>query len=119
MAAAVNSQEDRNSLLEPAAAAELCRELKGLLDKKKQTIFEEIKHYPRPIAACDQQFNHLLEQRMTILQELSRLQELTDKQRLSFDLLDEFMRTSGCLGEGSTKLRLTSARKNEPDALWS
>ncbi len=45
------------------------------LQEEYDRINEEIKNYPRPIAACDLQFNYLLERRRTIAADLSRLQE--------------------------------------------
>ena len=48
-------------------------ELKDHLERARRSILEEIRNYPPPIAACDQQFNHLLEQRERISAELVRL----------------------------------------------
>jgi hypothetical protein len=45
------------------------------LESERQRIHEEIKEYPRPIPACDVQFNFLLEQRAGIAEELNRLDE--------------------------------------------
>jgi hypothetical protein len=47
--------------------------LEDHLESTKRSILAEIRTYPPPIAACDQQFNHLLEQRDRIARELSRL----------------------------------------------
>jgi hypothetical protein len=45
------------------------------LEKQQQRIYEEIRNYPKPIPACDVQFNYLLEQRAGISDELNRLDE--------------------------------------------
>jgi hypothetical protein len=45
------------------------------LQAQKQRTDEEIRSYPRPIAACDLQFNYLLEERARIARELGRLHE--------------------------------------------
>jgi len=45
------------------------------LQEEHLRINEEIRYYPRPIAACDLQFNHLLEQRAMIALELAQLQK--------------------------------------------
>jgi hypothetical protein len=47
--------------------------LRGLLEEMKGTVAAEIQAYPRPIAGCDAQFNHLLERRRSLWEELSRL----------------------------------------------
>jgi predicted nuclease with TOPRIM domain len=43
------------------------------LETEKRRINEEIRNYPTPIAACDEQFNSLLEEQARIVQELDRL----------------------------------------------
>jgi hypothetical protein len=67
------------------------------LEAEKQRIFQEIRHYPPPIPACDVQFNGLLEERATILQELGRVNGIR-KQSLSASeqivLMDELIRSS-------------------------
>jgi hypothetical protein len=44
------------------------------LQRQKERIYEEIHDYPRPIAACDLQFNYLLEERARVAEELARMQ---------------------------------------------
>ena len=46
------------------------------LERERRRIQSEISAYPRPIPACDQQFNHLLEQRAVITRKLQRLREV-------------------------------------------
>ena len=43
--------------------------------KRKAAIQLEINNYPSPIAGCDQQFNHLLEQRANIRKQLKELEK--------------------------------------------
>ena len=40
-----------------------------------ETIYEQIKHYPTPIAGCDEQFNFLLEERDRLRNLLATEQE--------------------------------------------
>lgn len=44
------------------------------LEAMAEKVAEEIRAYPRPITACDAQFNHLLELRRQLPYELDRLQ---------------------------------------------
>ena len=53
-------------------------EVRTHLQKKKSEINDEIINYPPPIPACDVQFNHLLEERTRITQELNRARETSD-----------------------------------------
>ena len=53
------------------------QQVRNQLEQKKAAIYEEIANYPPPIPACDQQFNHLLEERTQILQELKKLEAVT------------------------------------------
>src|SRR5829696_6857354 len=50
-------------------------QIRAQLQAEKARIYEEIGTYPPPIAACDQQFNFLLEERTRVSQELDRLNE--------------------------------------------
>ena len=45
------------------------------LEAESRRINEEIRDYPRPIAACDLQFNYLLEERARLTGELRRMHE--------------------------------------------
>jgi hypothetical protein len=73
------------------------QEIRQYLEAEKLRIYQEIRQYPPPIPACDVQFNGLLAERATILQEISRVdtilkQELSEEERVG--LLDQFMQTS-------------------------
>jgi hypothetical protein len=49
------------------------------IQAQKKRIDEEIRNYPRPIAACDLQFNYLLEERARTAGELNRVYEAWKK----------------------------------------
>jgi hypothetical protein len=51
------------------------------LEKERQRIHEEIRGYPRPIPACDVQFNALLEERNAICAELASLKTALESQK--------------------------------------
>ncbi|GBE44797.1 MAG TPA: hypothetical protein ENH05_00105 [Rhizobiales bacterium] len=46
------------------------------LEARRAALNEEIAAYPAPIAACDAQFNHLLERRTGLNAQLGRLIEM-------------------------------------------
>jgi hypothetical protein len=82
------------------------------LEGEKRRVQEEIKGYPRPIPACDLQFNHLLEERASLSRELDRLDEAAaDGLRCPDPVtpLDAFVRSSRHLDDGA-KRRLTARR---------
>ena len=41
--------------------------------ERLQQVKDEIKHYPTPIAGCDEQFNFLLSERDRLTQELRKI----------------------------------------------
>jgi chorismate mutase len=51
--------------------------IKEHLEKERHRIYDEIRNYPPPIPACDAQFNHLLEERRGVSQELAQLEQLS------------------------------------------
>lgn len=67
------------------------------LEHEKGRIYEEIGHYPPPIPACDQQFNHLLDEQKKISGELARLTE-AETDSLSADdpsqVINQFVQSS-------------------------
>ncbi|HRV92996.1 MAG TPA: hypothetical protein P5526_12610 [Anaerolineae bacterium] len=74
--------------------------LKTELEQEKVRIYAQIGHYPPPIAACDQQFNYLLDKQTKILQALARLREAENGSLTAADPLkavDEFMGSSAYL----------------------
>ena len=67
------------------------------LEAEKQQIFQEIRHYPPPIPACDVQFNGLLAERAAILQALGQVESILQQGltgEAAVGLLDDFVRTS-------------------------
>ena len=52
------------------------QEVQDLLTARRVALNEEIAAYPGPITGCDAQFNHLLELRVGLNQDLARLSEL-------------------------------------------
>ncbi|MCX6050715.1 MAG: hypothetical protein NT075_36965 [Chloroflexi bacterium] len=67
------------------------------LEAEKLQIYQEIRQYPPPIPACDVQFNSLLTERVTILQELGQVEGILKQSLPASDpirLLDEFVRAS-------------------------
>ena len=72
------------------------------LGSARRSILAEIRNYPPPIAACDQQFNHLLEQRDRIARELSRLATLRQESsggEVDIRRLIEFTNASDCMAD--------------------
>lgn len=51
--------------------------LRGRLEALKASIHKQLRAYPTPITGCDEQFNHLLEQRDRVFRELGRLDGFT------------------------------------------
>lgn len=47
------------------------------LQRERERIYGEIHNYPPPIPACDAQFNHLIQQRSAVTQELRSVQNLS------------------------------------------
>ena len=73
------------------------RNIKYHLEKKRDRIYTEIKDYPPPIPACDQQFNFLLEERTRIAQVLNQIDKLAAESlshSTPLQLLDQFIRSS-------------------------
>ena len=53
--------------------------LRDALIARKAEVAAEIRNYPGPIPGCDAQFNHLLETRRILAQELQRIETVTDE----------------------------------------
>jgi hypothetical protein len=66
------------------------------LEALAASVTAEIVAYPRPITACDAQFNHLLELRRLVPQEMQRLEAAAGDPRFT---VEEFLRTSPCAAE--------------------
>ena len=83
--------------------------IKDGLEARRDAIYEEISHYRAPIPACDVQFNHLLEERSRVFQELSRLNAIATQAHSWHELrplLEEFL-TNATTFDTATKQRLS------------
>jgi hypothetical protein len=84
--------------------------VKACLESERERVHAEIRAYPTPIPRCDAQFNHLIETRDRLFQELARL----DAARSSAmgdggaARVEAFIGSSGCLDDDA-KRRLKSA----------
>ena len=82
------------------------KRIKSNLEQEKDRIYEEIRNYPRPIPACDQQFNFLLEERTRIARELQRLDEAFQPGLTGSDALariEEFIGASSSLDDAARR----------------
>lgn len=87
-----------------AALQTAWREIRACLERRRDQLFEEIRNYPSPITACDQQFNFLLEQRAKVAEELCRCEAhyLQDSDSPdSVSVLEEFLAASALVDVGS------------------
>lgn len=94
--------ESPHTMNRPPDAKSAWERIQTYLENAKTQVYDEIKQYPRPIPACDQQFNYLLEQRRRIAQELDRLEEASQESSLGRDALEligAFLESSQCLDE--------------------
>jgi hypothetical protein len=83
--------------------------VKACLESERERLHAEIRAYPTPIPRCDAQFNHLIEQRDRLFQELARL-DAARSSAVADDgaaRVEEFIEASGCLDDDA-KLRLKS-----------
>lgn len=53
----------------------MTNDARGLLERRLAELSEEIRHYPTPIARCDEQLADLLERRARVLSELRKADE--------------------------------------------
>jgi hypothetical protein len=80
------SQDDVDADGPHARASQMRHALRTIeehLDNERRRIAAEITSYPSPIPACDAQFNHLLEQRERVAQDLERVGVLRAADRSS------------------------------------
>ena len=75
----LNSRPGGAAEAEPDLIRSLWNDIRRHLEDRKAQLFEEIGNYPPPIPACDQQFNHLLEERARISRELNRVAALCQR----------------------------------------
>jgi hypothetical protein len=85
--------------------------VKACLESERERVHAEIRAYPTPIPRCDAQFNHLIETRERLFQELARLDAVVRSSEVPDDYVagvEAFIDSSGCLDDDA-KLRLKSA----------
>jgi hypothetical protein len=83
--------------------------VKACLESERERVHAEIRAYPTPIPRCDAQFNHLIEKRERLFQELARLDAARSSAVADGGAarVEEFIDSSGCLDDDA-KLRLKS-----------
>lgn len=81
----------------PAKAA--WERIRALLEAQRLRVQQEIVKYPSPIPACDAHFNHLLEERGRISEELARLDEMAAAPGDAIKRLDAFLSASRYLDD--------------------
>ena len=79
--------------------------VRRLLQEEKSAVAAEIEAYPRPIAGCDAQFNHLLERRRLLWTELDRLGAACAGGTPD---VEAFVRASACLDDAAKRALLAS-----------
>ena len=73
--------------------------VRDALKARQRALREQINAYPPPIPACDAQFNHLLDQRRALAEELRDLDALRPALTTrGEDVLAAFLRTSRFVG---------------------
>ena len=60
------------------AFSDVLQSLRTRLENERDRVCREIREYPTPIPRCDAQFNHLLEQRDSIVRELQHFESVAD-----------------------------------------
>ncbi len=63
-----------------ASVAALWSQLKSHLERRSSELSGEVRHYPTPIARCDEQLTKLIEQRTRALTQLERVAALDPRQ---------------------------------------
>jgi hypothetical protein len=102
--AAAQPSESVNPPTDAGGVESAWERVRAGLEREHHRIYEEIKNYPRPIPACDVQFNYLLEERADISEELERLEAAAKESRRCGDpgkVLEEFVRSSRYLAQES------------------
>jgi hypothetical protein len=84
-------------------------------------LSEEIRNYPRPIPACDEQFNHLLEQRARLARDMDGLEEASGQGLGGAGALERaeaFIRSTSYLDDAARQRFLTALRsvRSGPDS---
>lgn len=83
-------------------------EVSRALRRERDRLEDEVLAYPRPIPACDVQFNTLLEQRAAATAEYTRWEALRTRAPVDREELCEFLRSSVTLADDAKKRLLGS-----------
>lgn len=89
-------------------AGALWAEIAQCLEDQKARLFDQIRSYPTPITACDQQFDCLLEEQAKVAGELARMRRVVSEASHgdSIDAIEAFVRACPCIDAGfSEQLR--------------
>jgi len=62
--------------MQPDPVKSRLQRIRSRLEDERDRICAEIRRYPTPIPRCDAQFNHLIEQRDSIVRELQRIEDM-------------------------------------------
>jgi hypothetical protein len=101
--------------------ASVWAEVASELERRKTQLYEQIKNYPPPITACDQQFDYLLAQHREISRELDRMRAVVQASSTNHEparVIDEFLRSATSIDDEARqriRSRLSQAVP-EPDA---
>jgi len=84
-----------STAIDTDAVRNVLQSLRLRLERERDRVCCEIRDYPTPIPRCDAQFNHLIEQRDSLVRELRRLEggagvrSAAEANRLIGALIDE------------------------------
>ena len=93
-------EDRRNDPCRVELAQSLWTEIANCLEKQKTRVYEEIRNYPTPITACDQQFNFLLDEQTKIRGELTRMRRVINDcsaRSDAIEMINEFIKSSDCI----------------------
>lgn len=108
-----------SSALDLVTIRRLAHQVRAQLETQRMEIVNEIRHYPPPIPACDQQFNHLLEQRSKVAQELQQIDALLKVAigpQAACHALRDFIRTSAFMDRQAAAALLANPAFNAQPA---
>ena len=86
---------------QPAANAQsIWQQIRTQLESARQRIIDQISNYPAPRPACDADFNHLLEERARISDELNHLHTAASSASANArEQIESFIATSNYLDD--------------------
>jgi hypothetical protein len=71
-----------------SVARSIWERIRVCIENERHVIYEEIRNYPRPIPACDQQFNYLLDERARVNRELNQIDEACEDRLTSGNTME-------------------------------